>query len=39
MSNTSEPDETDHLVDVGDGVGCTEIWEHLSDERDEEDDE
>lgn len=23
---------TDHLEDVGDGCGCAEIWEHLSDE-------
>ncbi|WP_162833899.1 hypothetical protein [Haladaptatus cibarius] len=36
---------TKHLHDVGDGSGCTEIWEHLSDRRaenersdDEEDD-
>ncbi|EMA43220.1 MULTISPECIES: hypothetical protein [Halococcus] len=24
---------TDHLDDVDDGCGCTEIWEHLSEER------
>ncbi|MFT4909499.1 MAG: hypothetical protein ACI9TI_000657 [Natronomonas sp.] len=24
-----------HLDDVDDGCGCTEIWEHMSDERDE----
>jgi len=24
-----------HLDDVADGCGCTEIWEHLSEERDE----
>lgn len=24
----------DHLEDVPDGAGCTEIWEKLSDERD-----
>jgi hypothetical protein len=23
----------DHLQDIDDSVGCTEIWEHLSDER------
>lgn len=31
-----EPDEepaTDHLDDVEDGCGCTEIWEHLSEQR------
>ena len=35
---TDDPDEdvdTDHLDDVEDGCGCTEIWEHLSDEREE----
>ena len=24
------PDEDDHLRDIPDGAGCTEIWEHLS---------
>ena len=28
--------DTSHLEDVDDGCGCTEIWEHMSDERDEE---
>jgi len=27
--------DTGHLDDVEDGCGCTEIWEHMSDERDE----
>lgn len=27
--------DTSHLDDVEDGCGCTEVWEHLSDERDE----
>ncbi|WP_267641743.1 hypothetical protein [Haloarchaeobius amylolyticus] len=39
-----DPDEDDtenerhdeHLRDVDVGAGCTEIWEHLSDQRDEE---
>ena len=33
----SEPDvEVDsHLDDVADGSGCTEIWEHLSEQRDQ----
>ncbi|WP_435334661.1 hypothetical protein [Haloarchaeobius sp. TZWWS8] len=26
----------EHLRDVEVGAGCTEIWEHLSDQRDEE---
>jgi len=25
--------ESDHLADVEDGCGCTEIWQHLSAER------
>ncbi|WP_268105272.1 hypothetical protein [Natronomonas gomsonensis] len=29
--------DTSHLDDVQDGCGCTEIWEHMSDERDESD--
>ncbi|MFT4883431.1 MAG: hypothetical protein ACI8U4_000937 [Natronomonas sp.] len=41
MSRTgNEPDEdidTSHLDDVEDGCGCTEIWEHMSDERDADD--
>ncbi len=34
----SEPRDDDHLQNVPDGAGCTEIWEHLSDGRDEDDD-
>ncbi|MFB6087637.1 MAG: hypothetical protein ABEJ85_03875 [Haloarculaceae archaeon] len=30
---TTERD--DHLADVEDGAGCTEIWEHLSEQREE----
>ncbi|MGM0591400.1 MAG: hypothetical protein ACQETI_07190 [Halobacteriota archaeon] len=26
---------TDHLDDLPDGAGCTEIWEHLSERREE----
>jgi hypothetical protein len=26
--------DTEHLQDVADGGGCTEIWEHLSEDRD-----
>jgi len=31
----AEADEpsTDHLDNVEDGCGCTEIWEHMSEER------
>ncbi|WP_162833870.1 hypothetical protein [Haladaptatus cibarius] len=29
----------DHLEDVPDGSGCTEIWEHLSERRDADEDE
>lgn len=25
---------SDHLNDISDGVGCTEIWEKLSEQRD-----
>lgn len=28
-------DDADHLDEVEDGCGCAEIWEHLSDERDD----
>jgi len=28
-----EAPTTDHLDDVEDGCGCTEIWEHLSERR------
>lgn len=37
MSETDSEEEepaTDHLDDVADGCGCTEIWEHLSEQRD-----
>lgn len=40
MSRSDEESETEdvdtsHLDNVEDGCGCTEIWEHMSDERDE----
>ncbi|MFB6184689.1 MAG: hypothetical protein ABEI96_09060 [Haloarculaceae archaeon] len=42
MSNaTAEPEperdepDADHLDDVEDGCGCTEIWEHLSERREQ----
>lgn len=33
-TQTDDTDVTDHLDDLPDGSGCTEIWEHLSGERD-----
>ncbi|ERG96113.1 hypothetical protein [Haloquadratum walsbyi] len=34
-TSASKPnDESDHLDDLADGAGCTEIWEHLSEGRD-----
>lgn len=27
------PERDDHLADVPDGCGCTEVWEHLSERR------
>jgi len=32
-----DPDDVDtsHLDDVEDGCGCAEVWEHLSEERDD----
>jgi hypothetical protein len=42
MSNSGSPGgsddgQTDHLRDVEDGAGCTEIWAHLSGRREESD--
>lgn len=37
MSNkNTTDDDSGHLAEIPDGAGCTEIWEHLSDGRDEE---
>lgn len=33
----SEDESGDHLEDVPDGAGCTGIWEHLSEQRSDED--
>lgn len=30
-----DPDESSHLDDIEDGAGCTEIWERLSERREE----
>lgn len=37
LSNMSETesDEGAHLAAVEDGCGCAEVWEHLSEEREE----
>lgn len=32
-------DATDHLEELEDGSGCTEIWEHLSERREAEADD
>ncbi|WP_167768368.1 hypothetical protein [Haloarcula amylovorans] len=31
--NSVDDDPEDHLDGVEDGCGCTEIWEHLSEQR------
>ncbi|MBX0288147.1 hypothetical protein EGH22_17595 [Halomicroarcula sp. F28] len=38
QTTRSKADDTDraHLQDIEDGCGCTEIWEHMSENRDEE---
>ncbi|MFC7114282.1 hypothetical protein ACFQH2_03940 [Natronoarchaeum sp. GCM10025703] len=33
--DTEEESDDDHLADVEEGAGCTEIWEHLSEQREE----
>jgi hypothetical protein len=39
MSNRNSPEQSgedsadEHLLDLEDGAGCTEIWAHLSDRR------
>lgn len=33
--STKESSEDEHLETVPDGCGCTEIWEHLSETREE----
>jgi len=36
MSNQLSVDDAERLAELPDGAGCTEIWEHLSEERAEE---
>jgi hypothetical protein len=31
----SERTDQEHLSEVDDGCGCTEVWEHLSEQREE----
>lgn len=33
---TDSSSDDEHLADVPDGCGCAEVWEHLSEQRDEE---
>ena len=33
MPDGDDPEMTEHLDDLQDGCGCTEIWEHLSEKR------
>lgn len=33
--SATEPDADAHLEDVETGAGCTEIWEHLAEQRGE----
>lgn len=33
MTETGDSEAGDHLESVEDGCGCTEVWEHLSEQR------
>lgn len=33
IAEAEEESDADHLNDLEDGAGCTEIWEHLSERR------
>jgi len=35
VSNQNAERDDAHLQDVEDGCGCTEMWEHTSDQREE----
>lgn len=35
MVRTRDSKHDEHLEDVEDGCGCAEIWEHLSEQREE----
>ncbi|PSP59767.1 hypothetical protein BRC73_05755 [Halobacteriales archaeon QH_7_66_37] len=32
-SDREDDESRDHLTDIGDGCGCAEVWEHLSEHR------
>lgn len=39
MDNSQiQQEESDHLSDIEDICGCTEIWEHLSEQREKSED-
>ena len=31
----SQTEGDDHLADIEDGCGCTEVWEHMSEQRED----
>ncbi len=33
MTATSQTEEDDHMEDIEDGCGCAEVWEHMSEQR------
>jgi len=35
VADDADHEDDDHLADVPDGAGCTEIWEHLAERREE----
>jgi hypothetical protein len=39
LHSKADDPERAHLADVEDGCGCTEIWEHMSENRDTADSE
>ena len=39
MAEEREREDEEHLEEIPDGSGCTEIWEHLSERRAEADDD
>jgi len=36
-TDTSDGDHSEHLRELDDGAGCTEIWAHLSERRAQDD--
>ncbi|WEL17678.1 MULTISPECIES: hypothetical protein [unclassified Halorhabdus] len=35
QTDGAQSTEDDHLEDVEDGCGCAEVWEHLSEQRED----